>query len=159
MRDLNMGTFKHDFLSKYAILSISWARPSKFTLALGKYQMGGGNKSWSGFSTLLSEIGSPIKYAVCSFFVKNSGDITFNCFVSLAVIEILVSRCCQIFLFSWLPTPNAIAERSTGKTMGFHACLMAELNKISRMSLLLTTMVVRLFVGLKIFGVFYYLFY
>eukprot|EP01012_Entosiphon_sulcatum_P050840 TRINITY_DN6978_c0_g1_i1.p1 TRINITY_DN6978_c0_g1~~TRINITY_DN6978_c0_g1_i1.p1 ORF type:complete len:469 (-),score=89.90 TRINITY_DN6978_c0_g1_i1:83-1384(-) len=32
----------------------------------------------------------------------------------------------------WGPTPPSIAERSTGKTMGYHADLMAEINKISR---------------------------
>eukprot|EP00659_Diplonema_papillatum_P000583 gene583-878_t len=32
----------------------------------------------------------------------------------------------------WMPQPPAVAERSTGKTMGYHADLMAELNKIPR---------------------------
>eukprot|EP00003_Mantamonas_plastica_P022596 TRINITY_DN3877_c0_g1_i5.p1 TRINITY_DN3877_c0_g1~~TRINITY_DN3877_c0_g1_i5.p1 ORF type:complete len:309 (-),score=125.48 TRINITY_DN3877_c0_g1_i5:738-1664(-) len=32
----------------------------------------------------------------------------------------------------WLPKPLAIAERSTGKTMGWHADKMAELNQIAR---------------------------
>ncbi|GAB5354852.1 hypothetical protein AAMO2058_000155000 [Amorphochlora amoebiformis] len=32
----------------------------------------------------------------------------------------------------WAPKAPAIAERSTGKTMGFHADLMAEINQISR---------------------------
>lgn len=33
---------------------------------------------------------------------------------------------------TWIPTPPAIAERSTGKTMGYHADLMAEINKVER---------------------------
>lgn len=33
---------------------------------------------------------------------------------------------------SWIPKPPAIAERSTGKLMGYHADLMAEINHISR---------------------------
>jgi acetyl-CoA acyltransferase len=33
---------------------------------------------------------------------------------------------------TWLPQPNSISERSTGKTMGYHADLMAELNKVPR---------------------------
>ncbi|KAF0983092.1 hypothetical protein FDP41_011070 [Naegleria fowleri] len=33
---------------------------------------------------------------------------------------------------SWIPTPPAIAERSTGKTMGYHADMMAELNRVTR---------------------------
>lgn len=33
---------------------------------------------------------------------------------------------------SWLPEAPAIAERSTGKTMGYHADLMAEINGITR---------------------------
>lgn len=33
---------------------------------------------------------------------------------------------------TWLPKPNAISERSTGKTMGYHADLMAEINGIER---------------------------
>jgi acetyl-CoA acyltransferase len=32
----------------------------------------------------------------------------------------------------WLPTPPAIAERSTGKTMGWHADLISELAKVPR---------------------------
>eukprot|EP01064_Diplonema_japonicum_P028378 TRINITY_DN4344_c0_g2_i1.p1 TRINITY_DN4344_c0_g2~~TRINITY_DN4344_c0_g2_i1.p1 ORF type:complete len:446 (+),score=132.47 TRINITY_DN4344_c0_g2_i1:83-1420(+) len=32
----------------------------------------------------------------------------------------------------WMPTPPAVAERSTGKTMGYHADLMAELNQVGR---------------------------
>lgn len=32
----------------------------------------------------------------------------------------------------WLPTPPAIAERSTGKTMGWHGDMMAELNQVGR---------------------------
>eukprot|EP00760_Papus_ankaliazontas_P002131 PhM_4_TR10856/c0_g1_i1/m.86485/K00632/fadA, fadI; acetyl-CoA acyltransferase len=32
----------------------------------------------------------------------------------------------------WLPKPPAIAERSTGKTMGWHGDMMAELNQIGR---------------------------
>jgi len=32
----------------------------------------------------------------------------------------------------WLPTPPAIAERSTGKTMGWHGDMMAELNQVAR---------------------------
>ena len=32
----------------------------------------------------------------------------------------------------WLPIPPAVAERSTGKTMGYHADLMAELNQVGR---------------------------
>eukprot|EP01061_Rhynchopus_euleeides_P017292 TRINITY_DN2876_c1_g1_i1.p2 TRINITY_DN2876_c1_g1~~TRINITY_DN2876_c1_g1_i1.p2 ORF type:complete len:446 (+),score=197.11 TRINITY_DN2876_c1_g1_i1:128-1465(+) len=32
----------------------------------------------------------------------------------------------------WAPKPPAVAERSTGKTMGYHADLMAELNKVTR---------------------------
>ncbi|EPY36037.1 acetyl-CoA acyltransferase [Strigomonas culicis] len=35
-------------------------------------------------------------------------------------------------LKKWLPTPPSIAERSTGKTMGWHGDLIAELNNISR---------------------------
>lgn len=35
---------------------------------------------------------------------------------------------------SWLPQAPEIAERSTGKSMGYHADLMAELNSISRES-------------------------
>ena len=68
--------------------------PAKFTLALAKYQMGGGNKNgWSGVYKMLQEAG-PIS--------------------------------------SWAPKPNSIAERSTGKTMGYHADLMAEINKVAR---------------------------
>lgn len=33
---------------------------------------------------------------------------------------------------AWFPRQNSIAERSTGKTMGYHADLMAEINSISR---------------------------
>eukprot|EP00474_Spongospora_subterranea_P004530 CRZ04988.1 hypothetical protein [Spongospora subterranea] len=33
---------------------------------------------------------------------------------------------------SWIPKPNEIAERSTGKTMGYHSDLMAEINMVSR---------------------------
>ncbi|KAF0852233.1 mitochondrial trifunctional enzyme 3-ketoacyl-CoA thiolase--acetyl-CoA acyltransferase--beta-ketothiolase subunit b [Andalucia godoyi] len=33
---------------------------------------------------------------------------------------------------SWMPSPPQIAERSTGKKMGYHADLMAEINGISR---------------------------
>lgn len=36
--------------------------------------------------------------------------------------------------FSWLPQSPAIVERSTGKSMGYHADLMAELNRVSRES-------------------------
>ena len=32
----------------------------------------------------------------------------------------------------WMPKPPAVAERSTGKTMGYHADLMAELNDVGR---------------------------
>lgn len=32
----------------------------------------------------------------------------------------------------WLPTPPSITERSTGKTMGWHGDIMAELNKVGR---------------------------
>ena len=32
----------------------------------------------------------------------------------------------------WMPKPPAVAERSTGKTMGYHADLMAELNAVGR---------------------------
>eukprot|EP01063_Lacrimia_lanifica_P037636 TRINITY_DN7792_c0_g1_i1.p1 TRINITY_DN7792_c0_g1~~TRINITY_DN7792_c0_g1_i1.p1 ORF type:complete len:465 (+),score=181.81 TRINITY_DN7792_c0_g1_i1:59-1396(+) len=32
----------------------------------------------------------------------------------------------------WMPKPPAVAERSTGKTMGYHADLMAELNGVTR---------------------------
>jgi acetyl-CoA acyltransferase len=35
---------------------------------------------------------------------------------------------------TWLPVPPAIAERSTGYTMGYHADMMAEINNISRES-------------------------
>ncbi|KAL0480123.1 acetyl-CoA acyltransferase [Acrasis kona] len=35
---------------------------------------------------------------------------------------------------TWIPTPPAIAERSTGYTMGYHADMMAEINNISRES-------------------------
>lgn len=37
--------------------------------------------------------------------------------------------------WEWIPKQNEIAERSTGKTMGFHADLMADLNSISRLYL------------------------
>jgi len=68
--------------------------PRKFTQALAKYQMGGGNKKgYAGFMELLKEAGPPN---------------------------------------TWMPTPNSIAERSTGKTMGYHADVMAELNQIAR---------------------------
>lgn len=68
--------------------------PKKFTLALAKYQMGGGSKEgWSGMWKMIQDAG-PIS--------------------------------------GWIPKANSIAERSTGKTMGFHADLMAEINKIER---------------------------
>lgn len=68
--------------------------PKSFTRALGKYQMGGGNKKgWGGIRELLAEAGPPT---------------------------------------SWVPKPNSIAERSTGKTMGYHADLMADINEIPR---------------------------
>jgi len=35
---------------------------------------------------------------------------------------------------TWIPTAPSISERSTGKTMGYHADLMADLNKVSRSS-------------------------
>eukprot|EP00455_Lapot_gusevi_P012938 TRINITY_DN1622_c0_g1_i1.p1 TRINITY_DN1622_c0_g1~~TRINITY_DN1622_c0_g1_i1.p1 ORF type:complete len:489 (-),score=202.78 TRINITY_DN1622_c0_g1_i1:266-1642(-) len=68
--------------------------PRKLTLALGHYQMGGGNKKgWNGVKKLLQDAG-PVS--------------------------------------QWMPKPNSISERSTGKTMGYHADLMAEINKIPR---------------------------
>jgi len=70
--------------------------PRKATRALGKYQMGGGNKKgWSGLREAISEAGG-------------------------------------LSPSNWIPVPNSIAERSTGKTMGYHADLMAEINKIAR---------------------------
>jgi acetyl-CoA acyltransferase len=34
--------------------------------------------------------------------------------------------------WSWLPSTPTVSERSTGKTMGYHADLMAEINAVSR---------------------------
>ena len=34
--------------------------------------------------------------------------------------------------WSWLPSAPTVSERSTGKTMGYHADLMAEINRVSR---------------------------
>ena len=34
--------------------------------------------------------------------------------------------------WTWLPHPPTVAERSTGKTMGYHADLMAEINGVTR---------------------------
>ena len=77
-----------------SLSSAELAMPAKFTLALAKYQMGGGNKEgWMGLYKMLKEAGSPV---------------------------------------DWIPKPNSIAERSTGKTMGYHADLMAEINRVSR---------------------------
>jgi len=35
---------------------------------------------------------------------------------------------------TWLPQSASIAERSTGRTMGYHADLMAEINSVRRLS-------------------------
>lgn len=68
--------------------------PRKLTLALGKYQMGGGNKKgWKGMQEMLQAAGPPS---------------------------------------TWMPKPNSIAERATGKSMGYHADLMAEINAVPR---------------------------
>ena len=68
--------------------------PSRLTLALGKYQMGGGSKNgMNGVLELLQNVGSPL---------------------------------------GWIPSVPAIAERSTGHSMGWHADMMAQMNQVGR---------------------------
>jgi acetyl-CoA acyltransferase len=76
------------------IVRPSVIRPRKFTLAMARYTMAGGNKKgWKGVQAMLKEAGPPA---------------------------------------GWVPKANSISERSTGKTMGYHADLMSELNQVPR---------------------------